>query len=127
MNLLLDTHTLIWFLDGSKKITETAISHIENPDNTSFVSIASIWEMAIKISLDKLQMKTSFKKLSDYLAINDFQLLPILFEHAMEVSTLEFHHRDPFDRLIISQGMVEKMPIVSGDQNFDAYPVQRIW
>jgi len=72
-------------------------------------------------------MTMPFNKLSDYIAENGFQILPIQFEHAMQVSTLDFRHRDPFDRLIISQGIVEKMPIISGDKNFDAYPVQRIW
>jgi PIN domain nuclease of toxin-antitoxin system len=127
MKLLLDTHALIWFLDGNEKITGTAISYIENSDNSSFVSIATIWEIAIKISLNKLQMKTPFKKLSDYIAENGFQMLHIQFEHAMQVSTLDFHHRDPFDRILISQGIIEKMSIISRDQNFDAYPVQRIW
>lgn len=127
MKILLDTHTLIWFLDGNKKISQTARNHIEKSENVSFVSIASIWEMAIKISLGKLQMSVDFEKLSELIVGNGFQILPIRFEHTLEVSRLPFHHRDPFDRIIISQGIVDKMPVISADGNFDAYSVERIW
>lgn len=127
MKLLLDTHTLIWFLDGNEKMTQVARSHIEDADNKNFISIASIWEMAIKISLNKLQMKTPFKKLYDYISENGFEILPLEFEHALQVSILEFHHRDPFDRIIISQAIAENISIVSGDKQFDAYPIKRVW
>ena len=127
MKILLDTHTLIWFLDGNKKISQLARTHIEKSGNVSFVSIASIWEMAIKISLEKLQMSVDFEKLSELITDNGFQILPVRFEHTLEVSRLPFHHRDPFDRIIISQGIVDNMPVISADSNFDAYVVERIW
>lgn len=127
MNLLLDTHSLIWFLDGSSKLGARARKYIEDPANQSFVSIASIWEMAIKISLRKLQMTIPFSELTEHTRNNGFELLPVEFEHTLKITTLDFFHRDPFDRMIIAQGISEAMPIVSADENFDAYPIKRIW
>lgn len=127
MKLLLDTHALIWFLDGSERISGRARTHIEKNGNTSYISIASIWEMAIKLSLNKLQMTMPFETLKDYITDNGFQILPLRFDHALQVSRLPFHHRDPFDRIIIAQGMVEKMPLLSADHQFDHYAIERIW
>ena len=84
-------------------------------------------KMAIKISLGKLQLNCSIEKMIDLLYKNGFEILPILPEHIIKLSTLEYYHRDPFDRIIISQGLSEKIPIVTSDETFDAYKVKRIW
>jgi len=127
MNLLLDTHTLIWFFEGSDELGKNAIQNIENEKNTCFVSIVSIWEIAIKLSIKKMEMKIDFDKLNSLIWENSFELLPIKFEHSKELINLPFHHKDPFDRMIISQAIVEKMPIISKDDNFKNYEIKQIW
>ena len=128
MKLLLDTHALLWFFSGNTKISETAKVLIENPQNHKFISIASIWEMAIKQSQGKLDLEvTAAQYIKEKLAMDDFSLLPIKIEHLELVSSLPFHHRDPFDRLLISQSITEQIPILSSDKAFDQYPVKRIW
>ena len=109
MDLLLDTHTLIWFLNGDEKLSDTVKTVIEDPNNLKVVSIASIWEIAIKISLDKFRFTKGFKHFLEMVEENGFEILPITFEHAMLVSTLEFIHRDPFDRLLIAQCKSDKL------------------
>lgn len=127
MNLLLDTHTLIWFLEGNANLSPSALQGIQNPQNKCFVSSASLWEIAIKISLDKLVMPCSFLGLKDLIWENGIEILPTKFEHFLQVSTLPFHHRDPFDRIIIAQSFVEKMKIVGKDEHFNAYGLSPIW
>jgi PIN domain nuclease of toxin-antitoxin system len=128
MKLLLDTHTFIWFIMGSPNLSASARTLIEDVANEKFLSIASLWEIAIKLSIGKLTLSAPFDALiPQQLSINGFELLNIEIEHAAVVATLPFHHRDPFDRLLIAQAMVEKMPIVSIDAVFDAYPVTRLW
>jgi len=127
MNLLLDTHTFLWFSDDNKKLSKNAKSLISDTENNCFISIGSFWEMAIKISLKKLKLKMDFKQMLEEIKKYDFMLLPIDFEHTVELTFLEFHHRDPFDRLLISQAKVENLPILSIDEIFDKYNVNRIW
>ena len=127
MDLLLDTHTLIWFLNGDETLSDKAKSAIEDPENSKIVSIASIWEIAIKISLGKIKFPKGFKHFLDMVADNGFEILPITFEHAIELSTLEFLHRDPFDRLMISQCIADKLIIVSKDDNIKRYNIKTIW
>lgn len=127
MNNLLDTHTLIWFLDGDKSLSLKARNAIESNDAKNFISIVSFWEMAIKISLDRLVLKTSFAQLEDEVLKNGFQILPITFKDIVTLSSLPFHHNDPFDRLIISQGMNNKMTIISKDQYFGNYDISLTW
>jgi len=127
MNILLDTHTLIWFLEGSPEMSTNARNIIEDIDNIRFVSSASIWEIAVKVSIGKLELKYPFKKINSLLWENSIDLLPIRFEHTLELTTLPFHHKDPFDRLIISQAIIEKMPIISKDGNFKYYNINQIW
>ena len=117
MNLLLDTHALIWFLNGDEKLSNKARLAIENPNNIKIVSIASIWEIAIKISLDKLKYPNGFKHFLELIGDNGFEILQISFEHALIVSSLEFFHRDPFDRLIVAQSISDKLTIVTIDDN----------
>lgn len=127
MDLLLDTHVLIWFLNGDEKLSGKVKLAIENPNNVKLISIASIWEIAIKISLDKFRFLKGFKHFLDMIEENGFEMLPITFEHAMVVSTLEFIHRDPFDRLLIAQCKADHLTIATKDENIKRYNIQTIW
>ncbi len=127
MKILLDTHAFIWFVEDDAQLPDGLKRIVESPSNEIYLSIASIWEMAIKIQLKKLNIDKSIKDIIDLVSFNGFELLPILPEHIIKLSTLDFHHRDPFDRIIIAQGMVENHQIVSKDRVFDAYGVDRIW
>src|SRR5256714_2622977 len=128
MKLLLDTHTFIWFIMGIPQLSANARALIEDVANEKFLSVASLWEMAIKLSIGKLTLTAPFDVfIPQQLSLNGFESLNIEIAHAAVVATLPFHHRDPFDRLLIAQAMVEKMPIVSIDPSFDAYLVKRLW
>ncbi len=128
MNYLLDTHTFLWFINGDSELSVTAQTLIEDPTNTIYLSVASVWEMAIKVSLGKLDMPSPFTDfIAEQLNENSVSLLEIQIEHAGAVATLPFHHRDPFDRLIIVQSLSENIPIIGRDQIFDVYGVQRHW
>ncbi len=127
MDVLLDTHTLIWFLNGDKKLSEKAKTTIEDQNNTKLVSIASVWEIAIKISLDKLRFTKGFKHLIGLIEENGFEILPISTDHAVNVSALEFIHRDPFDRLLVAQSINDSLAIITRDENIKKYKVSTIW
>lgn len=127
MRLMLDTHTLIWFLNGDPKLSQKARNAIENPDNFKIVSIASIWEIAIKISLKKFKFSKGFKSFLELIENNGFAVLPLTFEHALTVSNLEFIHRDPFDRLLISQCITDNLKIISKDENISKYDIETLW
>ena len=128
MNVLLDTHAFLWFVADDRRLTDTARALIEAEDSQPFLSIASLWEMAIKVSLGKLKLEPSFEVfIPQQLAMNGIGILTLSLEHTAAVSTLPFHHRDPFDRLIAVQARLEKMSLVSADPAFDAYEVQRVW
>ncbi len=127
MNYLIDTHALIWFLNGDNNLSDKAKMAIEDNEAINFISIASLWEIAIKISLGKLEPKTPFAKLSEQITNNGFQILPITFEDTLLLSSLPFHHRDPFDRILISQSFNNNLTIISKDRYFDAYQVALIW
>lgn len=126
MKQLLDTHSFIWFVTGNSRITDKVRSQIENNEN--LLSIASVWEIAIKFSIGKLNLGMSIKELVDEQVINNgIELLSITTEHLAVIANLPLHHRDPFDRLIIAQAMVEQIPVVGTDEVFDSYPIQRLW
>lgn len=128
MNILLDTHTFIWFIENHQSLDRHARAVIEDSRSTVFLSIASVWEMAIKVSLNKLHLTEPFQSfIPAQLIQNDITLLGITIAHALSVATLPLHHRDPFDRLLIAQSIVEQIPLVSADAIFDAYPIKRIW
>jgi PIN domain nuclease of toxin-antitoxin system len=128
MTVLMDTHSFIWFVDGNSQLSARARTLIEDPANDKFLSMASIWEMAVKISLGKLSIAQPFEQFIPHqLQINGFEMLEIKFDHIVRVSNLPFHHRDPFDRLLIAQCLVERIPVISVDSVFDAYSVQRLW
>lgn len=128
MHLLLDTHAFLWFVSGDERLSSRARRRIQNRRNDKWLSIASVWEIAIKRSLGKLELEISTDDLIDAGALdNGIALLDVTRAHAIGVVDLAFHHRDPFDRLLISQAMREKMAIVSVDLAFDAYPIERVW
>lgn len=127
MVFLLDTHTFIWFINGDRSLSETAINNIKNVDHTCFISIASIWEIAIKTNLNKLSLKSDFDEIIDLLDNNKIEILPITFEHIQILNRLEFHHKDLFDRIIIAQGLSEKFIIITKDEIFKKYPVEVQW
>lgn len=128
MNLLLDTHAFLWFIKDDASLSLRARGLIEEPENKRLLSIVSLWEIAIKASLGKIVLKLPFDALMPrQLQENDIDLLPIALPHLGLVERLPFHHRDPFDRLIIAQSLVENLPLVSIDSQFDKYGVQRLW
>ncbi len=127
MKNLLDTHTLIWFLNGEDALSAKARKAIEKRGAINFVSIASLWEMAIKTSLGKLEMKIQFNKVAELMNENGFQILPITFADTLILLSLPFHHKDPFDRIILSQGINNKLKILSKDPFFDRYEVDLLW
>jgi PIN domain nuclease of toxin-antitoxin system len=128
MQILLDTHAFLWFVAGSSKLSPLARRLIEEPTNQRFMSVVSAWEIAIKMNRGKLKVGSSFDQLIPHqLHENDIVLLPIYAEHLSQVTILPLHHRDPFDRLMIAQSIVENIPIISKDSAFDAYRVKRLW
>ena len=127
MRLLLDTQALLWFLNGSERLQEAARNLILEEDNEVLVSAASLWEIAIKASVGKLELRRPFRELfPDQLSSNGIDVLPIMPEHLSGLVNLPFHHRDPFDRLIIAQAISEHLPIVTSDPTFQQYPVEVI-
>ena len=127
MNILLDTHALIWFLNGDKLISGNAKAAIENTDNIKIVSIASIWEIAIKISLNRLSLPKGLMHFLNLIEDNGFEILPISIEHTLTVAKLDFIHRDPFDRLLIAQCKTGNLSIVTKDDDIKRYDVSTIW
>jgi PIN domain nuclease of toxin-antitoxin system len=127
MNLLLDTHTLIWYTEGSDRLSSSAKSEIRNPANIKFISIASLWEIVIKSSRSKLELKQSFVEIIRFLKVDNMQILDVRIDHLKTLLTLPYNHNDPFDRLIISQAISENMAIVSTDKHFASYNVNVIW
>ncbi len=128
MKLLLDAHTFLWFVWDDAQLTENAKALIIDPMNQKFISAAIYWEIAIKVSIGKLDLGEPYRSfMHREIDRNNFDILPVSVDHAAAVSVLQFHHRDPFDRMLIAQGMVEQIPIVSGDPAFDAYPITRLW
>jgi PIN domain nuclease of toxin-antitoxin system len=127
MDLLLDTHTLIWFFNGDEQLSPKAKEAILNQDNQKFVSMASIWEFAIKTSLGKLVFDGKTKGFLDLIETNGFNLFPINKNAILELEKLPFIHRDPFDRLITATGISEKMRIITNDEYIHQYDVDFIW
>lgn len=128
MRLLLDTHTFLWFALGDAQLSPSAKSMILDPANDKLVSPATYWEIAIKISIGKYALHEPYEKFMQRgIFANGFKVLPIKPKHTAALTTLPFHHRDPFDRLLVAQAMVEAVPIVSADSALAAYPVTRLW
>lgn len=131
MKYLIDTHVLIWFMEGSQSFSPIAKTIMLNKNNQIFISIASLWEISIKHSTGKLPLNRNYEEISDVLYDNLIEILSIDFAHTTENSRLPFHHRDPFDRIIVAQAIVENMDFISADAVFDDYltgkSIKRIW
>jgi PIN domain nuclease of toxin-antitoxin system len=128
MKLLLDTHTFIWWVDEPEKLPKLVITSLENPDNSLILSVVSVWEMQIKHQLGKLKLDIPLKTLiENQLATNNLQILTVELAHIWALGSLPLHHRDPFDRLLIAQTMVEDAFLVSKDEALSDYPVKLLW
>lgn len=128
MSYLLDTHVLLWFLLDDNRLSSRALDLIEDPGNDSFISIASLWEIAIKVGKGNLALGKPFGVLFPAeLKANRIQLHGITLESLLTVTTLPHYHRDPFDRLIIAHAIVEGIPIIGNDGAFESYPVSLEW
>ena len=123
MKLLLDTHILLWYLEGHPNLPETQRQQIEDRRNQVAVSAVSLWEMTIKIAIGKLALMDDLATIESTLLRQGILILPIQTTHLQRLLSLPFHHRDPFDRLIIAQALAEEMTLVSDDAAFAAYPV----
>ena len=129
MNYLLDTAAYLWFVTDSTKLSDNARECLEDSSSEVYLSLASIWELAIKSSLDRgLDLPRPFHQFVDEeLEADRFRILNISVAHLKLVASLPYIHRDPFDRLLIAQSLVEDLPIITSDRAFDSSPVQRIW
>ncbi len=124
--MLLDTHALLWFLDDDDHLPTFTKQEIETAE-TVVVSIASIWEIAIKVNIGKLSLKTTFTSLQQNLNTLGIDIIPIAFADTETCLSLPLHHRDPFDSIFVAQAINRSLVLVSRDTLFDAYPIQRLW
>lgn len=128
MNLLLDTHTFLWFVLDEPQLSASASALIEDTANDILISPATFWEIAIKVKLGKLDLRSPYDVFMHRGIVgNEFTILPIEPKHTSLLTTMPLHHKDPFDRLLVAQAKVENMAIISGDEMLDAYGVQRLW
>jgi PIN domain nuclease of toxin-antitoxin system len=128
LRLLLDTHAFLWFITNDPQLSASAQSLIADPNNEILVSPASYWETAIKISIGRYPLSAPYEDfITKGLDGNGFRILPIEPGHTAVLTTMPFHHRDPFDRLLVAQALVEKISVVSKDAILDLYGVKRLW
>ncbi len=127
MNFLIDTHVFLWYIQASNQLSQNAASTLENTDNKLYFSIASLWEIAIKLGLGKLKLNNPFHELEALLARLSIEILPIAFADTETYLSLPLHHRDPFDRILIAQAINRSLPVITADSAFDAYAIDRVW
>lgn len=127
MNLLLDTHAVIWYITKDRRLPNNLKQLIDDTDNACCVSIVSLWEMGIKYSLGKLDLNVDLRKIFVLIDESGLDLLPVTGIHILTNTTLDFHHRDPFDRLIIAQAKSEDFILVSKDEMFQNYKIKLLW
>ena len=127
MPLLLDTHTLLWFYSGDSQLPDHIKQEIENTNNQCFLSIASVWEITIKLGTGKLELDNSLNELFQFITRNQIEILPIEFNHLLRLEQLLHFHKDPFDRIIIAQSLEENLPIYTKDSFFQDYGVTVRW
>ena len=126
--ILLDTHAFLWFILDDPRLSVQANNLISDPTNAIAISPASYWEIAIKISIGKYSLPEAYDVFMEReIVINNFSILSITPKHTAALVGLPFHHKDPFDRLLIAQAMVENIPLISADTLLDRYEIQRIW
>lgn len=127
-DLLFDTHSFIWWVDEPSKLSRAAWAALEDENNRLFVSDVSLWEMQIKVQLGKMKLKLSLEDLIEsQRRDNEVEILQITTEHILALNNLPFHHKDPFDRLLIAQSIVENFTIVTADPEFSTYPARLLW
>jgi PIN domain nuclease of toxin-antitoxin system len=127
VKLLIDTHIFLWFINDSPNLSQNAIDLLES-DTDILLSIASLWEIAIKVNLQKLTLPDRYEKfIPEQIAKNTIQVMPVAIAHLNIVAKLPLHHRDPFDRLLISQAISENIPVIGADLKFDDYGINRLW
>jgi len=127
MKYLLDTHAFIWYLESNPKLSRKAKIVLENANNQCFVSMASLWEIAVKIALDRLELKIGFEKLKDLISLPGFEILLIQFQHLKIITQLPFHHNDPFDRILVAQAQIEELVFITKDEKIKAYELEILW
>jgi len=127
MSRLLDTHTLLWYFDDSDRLPDSIAAEIENADTQKFVSVASLWEFAIKHSTGKLHFDGGISAFWKMTTVNKFRILQINEPYLIKLSSLPFLHRDPFDRLLVATAMVEDMTILTADESIRQYDVKCVW
>ncbi len=128
MNLLLDTHAFIWWLTDQSHLSARSLQALMNNDNTVTLSVASIWEMTIKLKIGKLSVVGDLKDIvQQQVQVNRIQLLAISSVHALKTLDLPLHHRDPFDRMLIAQALSEEMTLITTDASMTAYGVNVLW
>jgi len=128
MKLLLDTHTFIWWDSDPLKLTPQVLNMCQDPENILLVSVASVWEMQIKLQFGRLKLTLPIAELVlGQQETNKIEILSIKLEHILALEKLPPHHKDPFDRLLIAQANIEEAVLVSKDQVFKEYPVQTVW
>ncbi len=128
MRLLLDTHAFVWLDIARKRLSPAAQEAIQNPDNTIYLSLVSIWELQIKIQLGKLHLNASLvTTLASQQETNNLQILPINLIHILALGNLPAHHHDPFDRLLIAQAQIENLTLVTDDSKISLYEVSYLW
>ena len=128
MRILLDTHAFLWFYTGDARLSSAARREIESPANDNHVSVVTLWELAIKHSLNKLTLTKPYGVvMEEALTASAAALLPIQRDHLSALVKLPFHHRDPFDRALVAQAEGERLTLISVDDAFDLYGLARIW
>ncbi len=128
LDLLFDTHSFIWWADEPMKLSRAALAALEDEDNRLFVSDVSIWEMQIKVQLGKMKLKLPLEDLIEsQQRDNEVKILPIKTEHILALDGFPFHHKDPFDRLLIAQSKVENLMLVTLDSDFPPYGAKLLW
>ena len=127
MDIIIDTHAAIWLFEGNEKMSESTREILNDLKNMVYVSIASVWEVAIKISTGKLEFDGGIENFIDTIYRNEFELLNISPKHIKTVTGLPYIHRDPFDRMLVAQAIVEDMAIMTTDDNIIKYEIKSIW
>jgi len=127
MKYLLDTHTLLWFFKGDAKLSKLVTEIIKDKSNPVYLSVVNIWEIAIKNSIGKLRLHKTIEAIIEDAKKDNILILNIKTEHALKVKELPLHHKDPFDRMLIAQAIVEDFKIISVDEVFDQYEIEKVW
>lgn len=128
MSYLLDTHAFLWWVSDDARLTQTARNIIGSRENECFFSVVSAWEIAVKSQIGRLELKISLSSfLTNTIQSNAFRVLPVGLTHALKLHTLQIHHRDPFDRMLVAQALEENLTLLSNDRKIKSYPVDVLW